>query len=361
MKSVSKFCDKFFDKQKQSTIAGSYIESLFSTEGRFSLESVSDQHNLSYEQVHHFISDSCSWDEEELNNRRLKFLNSHKFMQTLPSGILVLDDTQAIKNGQHTDGVAYQHCGSTGRSENCIAFVTSHYADDHKDFPHKASTYYPGEESKIELACNLIDDFFDSDLNASHVTFDIWYCAKQVIRTVEKHNRFFVSKIKLNRVVFYRGKRLDVRSLVTASSATDVCFDKKVTFKDMGLYRLVVSGGEAYISNDFATSMEKIIGIYHKRWIIDQSYHALKDKLNLDSFQVRKPVSILRHIYLVFLAYSFFVWSKTKHIFHRIYQGAISKLSDLCKVIRNLNVFQKAKMKINDLLSVLQLKPNFQV
>jgi len=361
MKSTLKFTSKFFNKPKHSTIAGSYMESLFSTEGRFSLESVSDQHDLSYEQVHHFISDSCSWDEEDLNNRRLQFLNNHKFMQTLPSGILILDDTQAIKNGTHTDGVAYQHCGSTGRSENCVAFVTSHYTDDHKDFPHKATTYYPDDESKIDLACHLIDDFYRSGLNASHVTFDIWYSCQQVIRIVEEHKRFFVSKIKLNRVIFYRGKRLDVRSLVTASSATGACFDKKVTFKGMGRYRLIVSGGEVYISNDFASTTEQIIGIYHKRWIIDQSYHALKDKLNLDSFQVRKPVSILRHIYLVFLAYTYYTWAQTKHIFHKVYQGAISKLSDMCKVIKNLSIFQKAKMQINDLLSLLHLKPNLQV
>jgi len=361
MKSVSKFCDKFFDKQKHSTIAGNYIESLFSTEGRFSLESVSDQHDLSYEQVHHFISDSYSWDEEEMNNRRLQFLNSHKFMQTSPSGILVLDDTQAIKHGHHTDGVAYQHCGSTGRSENCVAFVTSHYADDHKDFPHKATTYYPNEESKIDLACNLIDDFYKSNLNASHVTFDIWYCAKQVIRTVEKHKRFFATKIKLNRVIFYRGKRLDVRSLVTASTATGACFDKKVIFKDLGRYRLIVSGGEVYITNDFDSTTEKVINVYHRRWIIDQSYHALKDKLNFDSFQVRKPVSILRHIYLVFMAYTFFIWSKVKHTFKKICEGAIEKLSDMCQAIKNLNIFQKAKMKINDLLALLHLKPNLQV
>jgi len=361
MKSTMKFTNKFFNKPKHSEIATKYIESLYTTDGRFSLDVVAKQNNISYEQVHHFISDSCSWNEEELNNKRLQFLNSHKFMRTLPDGILALDDTQAIKYGSHTDGVAYQHCGSTGREENCIAFVTSHYADNHKDFPHKATTYYPGEESKIDLACNHIDDFYSSGFNAAHVTFDTWYCCEQVIRTVERHQKFFVSKIKLNRVIFYRGRRLDARSLVTASSTTGACFDKKVNFKGLGRYRLIVFGGEAYITNDFKSSKEKIIGIYHKRWVIDEKYHALKDKLNLDSFQVRKPVSILRHIYLVFLAYTFFIWSRTKRIFSRICEGAIEKLSDMCKTIRNLTIFQKAKMKINDLLALLHLKPNLQV
>lgn len=361
MKSISKFSDKFFDKQKHSTIAGAYIETLFSTEGRFSLESVSDQHDLTYEQVHHFVSDSDAWNEEEFNNRRLQFMNTHKFMKTLDDGVLSIDDTQAIKYGDRTDGVAYQHCGSTGRNENCVCFVTSHYHDLHKDFPHKATTYYPEEESKIELACNLIDDFFNTGLNASHVAFDTWYCAKEVVRAVEKQQKLFVSKPKINRKIFYRGRRLDVRRLVTAASSPGVYYDKKVTVNDLGSYRLIVAEGEVYLSNDFHSLAEKIIDIYRQRWLIDQSYHALKDKLNLDNFQVRKPVSILRHLYLVFLAYTFFVWSKVKHTFRKVCESAIEKLSDMCQVIRNLSIFQKAKMEINDLLALLHLKPNLQV
>ncbi|TAN39929.1 MAG: hypothetical protein EPN22_17640 [Nitrospirae bacterium] len=362
MKSINNFSNKFFEKSKHSEIAGAYLESLFQTEGRFSLESVSDQNDkISYEQVHHFISDSESWNEERLNNERLQFLNKHKFTQTQANGILVIDDTQTIKNGQATEGVYYQHCGSTGRQENCLSFVTSHYTDEHKNFPYKASTYYPHEETKIDLACHLIDDFFANDLQAMFVAFDCWYFTKQIVRKVESQDKLFVSKPKLNRIIFHQGKRLDARSLVTASSTSDVYFDEKVVFKGLGQYRLIIFKGEAFVTNDFDSSQEKIISVYRQRWSIDESYRAMKDKLNLDSFQVRKPVSILRHIYLVFLAYTFYLWAKTTHIFYRIYQGTILKLSDLCKVIRNLNIYRKTKMKINDLLASLKLKPNLQV
>ena len=85
-------------------------------------------------------------------------------------------------------------------------------------------------------------------------------------------------------------------------------------FKGLGEYRLIIFEGEAFVANDFDSSQEKIISVYRQRWSIDESYRAMKDKLNLDSFQVRKPVSILRHIYLVFLAYTFYLWAKTTHI-----------------------------------------------
>lgn len=362
MKSITKFTDKFLEKSKHSQVASAYLESLFRTEGRFSLESVAEQAaDLSYEQIHHFISDSEVWNEEKLNDDRLRFLNEHKFTQTESNGILVIDDTQTIKTGKATDGVGWQHCGSTGRQENCLSFVTSHYTDEHKGFPHKATTYYTHEETKIDLACHLIDDFFAANLQAAWIAFDCWYFTKQIVRKVEGQGKLFVSKPKLNRVIFHQGKRLDARSLVTASSTSGACFDDKVIFKDLGQYQLIIFRGEAFVSNDFDSSQEKVISVYRQRWSIDESYRAMKDKLNLDSFQVRKPVSILRHLYLVFLAYTFYLWAKTTHLFQRIYQGTISKLSDLCRVIRNLSVYQKSKLKINDLLASLQLKPNLQV
>lgn len=361
MKSIDKFTQKFFDKPVHSFIASNYLASLYETEGRFSLEAVARQHNISYEKVHHFVSDSLSWDEQAMNNRRLLFLNRHKFLKTKADGILALDDTQFIKCGDHTDGVSWQHCGNTGRDENCLTVVTSHYTDSHKNFPCHASTYYKGEETKIELAISLIDSFFDLGLNCGTITFDSWYLTKDVVRAVESHDKLFVSIPKINRVFFYRGKRLDARSLVTASSTTGACFDKKVTVKDMGTYRLIIQNGQMFLSNDFKSSADEVIAGYRQRWVIDENYRKMKDKLNLEGFQMRKPASILRHFYLVFLALTFFVWAKVKNIFSRISAGVVEKVSDLCQVIRNLSIFQRAKMRINDLLSLLQLKPNFQV
>ena len=45
-----------------------------------------------------------------------------------PDAALVLDDTQAIKKGTHSVGVATQHCGLTGQTENCQCMVMLTYA-----------------------------------------------------------------------------------------------------------------------------------------------------------------------------------------------------------------------------------------
>ncbi|MEV6846729.1 IS701 family transposase [Actinoplanes sp. NPDC051411] len=48
-----------------------------------------------------------------------------------PGGALVLDDTQAIKKGVKSVGVAPQHCGATGQVENCQCMVMLSYASLH--------------------------------------------------------------------------------------------------------------------------------------------------------------------------------------------------------------------------------------
>jgi SRSO17 transposase len=48
-----------------------------------------------------------------------------------PQATLVLDDTQAIKKGDKSVGVAPQHCGLTGQVENCQCMVMLTYASVH--------------------------------------------------------------------------------------------------------------------------------------------------------------------------------------------------------------------------------------
>src|SRR6266487_3525084 len=48
-----------------------------------------------------------------------------------PDAALVLDDTQAIKRGNKSVGVAPQHCGATGDTQNCQCMVMLTYASVH--------------------------------------------------------------------------------------------------------------------------------------------------------------------------------------------------------------------------------------
>lgn len=65
---------------------------------------------VSYESLHHFITES-PWSENEINERRLKVMS--KCRQTKPSKkfTLIIDDSGHRKSGSLTEGIGRQHIG----------------------------------------------------------------------------------------------------------------------------------------------------------------------------------------------------------------------------------------------------------
>ena len=74
------------------------------------------------------LLNQASWDADRLRD----WLRSYVLAGLAdPDAALVLDDTQAIKKGVHSVGVAPQHCGLTGQTENCQCMVMLTYASRH--------------------------------------------------------------------------------------------------------------------------------------------------------------------------------------------------------------------------------------
>jgi SRSO17 transposase len=72
----------------------------------------------------HLLNDA-SWDADRLRD----WLRGHVLTGLAhANAALVLDDTQAIKKGTKSVGVAPQHCGLTGQTENCQCMVMLTYA-----------------------------------------------------------------------------------------------------------------------------------------------------------------------------------------------------------------------------------------
>jgi len=69
------------------------------------------------------------WDEAKLA-RRVRRIVSERHAD--PEAVGVIDETSFPKKGRHTVGVQRQHCGATGKLDNCV--VTVHLAYAAKDF-----------------------------------------------------------------------------------------------------------------------------------------------------------------------------------------------------------------------------------
>ena len=269
------------------------------------------------------------------------------------------DDVGIKKYGKHTDGVHYQYYGAEGRNTDCKVAVTSHYVDDAKNFPVDIESYHKGEESKLDLACLLIDQAVFK-IRFNWVNFDGWYCNKQVVRKVEEHQKYFVSKLRSDRIIVYQNQRMRVSDLVkiaTAASAhnDEQLFDARACYvKKLGYYRLVIDtkNNKCFITNNFNVTSEDVVNKqYGRRWAIDDFYRQAKDNLSFGQFQIRKGWTIMRHWIMVFLAYTFYMHCRLKGVFAKIYQGAINTLSEFTKVLQNLNIVRVAKKQPNVLLA----------
>ena len=228
--------------------------------------------------------------------------------------------------------------------------MTTHYADDSKDFPIDIENYYKDElmanESKIDLACSLIDkSILSHKIKSNWFSFDMWYATPKIIRKIESHNKYFVSQLKQNRIVIYQNQRMKVNGLVTVASALsaddDECADLgKCHVQKLGYYRLIIKDKKCFATNNFEAKPIEVIRHYQHRWAIDDFYKQAKDNISFDQFQVRKGLSIIRHWMLVFLTHAFYLHCKLKGVLSKVYNGTINTLSKFTKIMQNLNLIR---------------------
>jgi SRSO17 transposase len=74
--------------------------------------------------IEHLL-DRAKWDVDALRDRVRDYMVEHLGR---PDAVPVTDDTQAIKKGRRSVGVARQYCGATGQVENCQVMPMLTYA-----------------------------------------------------------------------------------------------------------------------------------------------------------------------------------------------------------------------------------------
>ena len=350
-----------FFKNRTVGIAKHYISGLMNGFKRFNLQTLhlaTEEDSYSYRQLRYFVGDA-NWDETQLNEKRIQFLESDMRTRTKEDGCISFDDTSVEKSGTHTDGVAKQYAPSAGQIANCKVVVTAHYSDDTKDFPLDAEGYYRNEESKLDLVCSLMDKAVKRNLRFKWFNFDSWYCTDQVVKKAVELGKYFVSYLKSNRIVIWQNKRTSVSDLVkivSAENQKDAAVDLgKIYIKSLGNYRLIVKNTTCFATNNFDETPGAIVEAYSMRWNIDEFYHRAKDDLSFDQFQVRNGLSIMRHWMMVFLAYTFWMHCKLKGVFSKICQNAIGSLADFVKLMQNLSFVRMAKKSTNVILAELKL------
>jgi len=101
-----------------------YVKGLLSDEHRKTAEAIALRFKKAPRTLQRFL-ESIKWDEEKLRDRCQEIVaRDHAH----PEAIGVVDESGVAKSGTETVGVGRQHCGNTGKVDNCMVGVHTSYA-----------------------------------------------------------------------------------------------------------------------------------------------------------------------------------------------------------------------------------------
>ena len=302
----------------------------------------------SYANLQYFLSDA-KWSYQQLNAIRLKVLHSHKATSSSSDGILVIDDTGALKarHTKKTDGAQYQHFPCDNRQANCCIFVTLVYCDQQKHFVVNLTPYIPQNaifhnqasfvfKSKQEIARDLIKYAIEHNLSFADFVFDHWYFSEDTVRYIESQMRTFVSELASNTLVRWLNKWVGASELVKLIPPANFervtmpdrhgqdreffvhSFITRIKFLGKKEYRIAIAKGRwtsddpnecrVYVTNRLNIDGREVLRRWALRWGIERVHQELKECCALDQFQVREARDIARHCHLAILAHTYLYW-----------------------------------------------------
>ena len=147
---LREYADSFapdFPQRKPARWAGVYLHGLLIDGERKSIEPISRRVELPPDlpcrdpdqALQQFVGQS-PWDEQAVL-RRYRARMAETFAD--PGGAFVIDDTSFPKQGTHSVGVQRQYCGARGKTANCQAAVSVHYATARGHYPLAMRLFLP--------------------------------------------------------------------------------------------------------------------------------------------------------------------------------------------------------------------------
>ncbi len=302
----------------------------------------------------------AEWDHDRLRDRVQQLVTrDHGEAQA----IAIVDESGYPKKGRKTACVQRQYCGATGKKDNCVMAVHLAYAsfdgqframlDSNLYLPEKGWDAQRRKEVGIPTALSYrpkhliaLEQLRRAVGNGMHfgwVTADEWYAEKPAfIEGLEELKLRFVLEIPKNLMGWVRQPssvdtpRGEVQNMVRWSRPlldqewvpyhikdTDAGpmvwevraapFWMKRDGRVVGPYWLVAARNVLdrdeikYFLSDASPGvpLEVILHVAFHRWSVERTLEDEKDELGLDHFEVRKYVSVLRHLRITQVSHLF--------------------------------------------------------
>jgi SRSO17 transposase len=272
--------------------------------------------------------------------------------------ILVIDETSFLKRGEKSAGVQVQHCGTTGRQENCQVAVFLDYVTDLGHTLIDCELYIPESwiddaprcreagipdavrfQTKCELARRMVERVHKEQSPILWVVADTVYGNNLDLRNwLEAIGYFFVLAVACTEVVGIvtpdgRYRQVEVREVealrlhaqdwqrLSMGDGTKgprlfdwACVPVLHRWVDDGKHWLLIRRRTDdpsektyyFVFGPNGTTLQEMVKAIGKRWRIEDDFKTSKG-LGLDHSEVRGFTGWYRHITLVMLAHAFLV------------------------------------------------------
>lgn len=238
---VAEFADCFSRSDSRGHLPV-YLRGQFSDLPRKSVEPIALAAGVPPRTLQQFLS-LLDWNHERLR-RRLHEMVARDHASRHAVG--VIDETGCPKKGDKTPGVQRQHCGATGKIDNCVVTVHLGYAVDDfhclldndlylpqswaSDRPRCRDAGIPdtvGYRSKWRIALDLLDRAAGHGVQFPWLTFDEGYGGKpEFLRELQRRKQCYVAEVPTTFTGWLRPPRLRgrrrLRPEFAASSVADL-------------------------------------------------------------------------------------------------------------------------------------------
>ena len=187
---LERFDDCFGRSEPRGHLAV-YVRGQLSNLRRKSVEPIALEAGVAPRTLQKFLA-WAKWDHGKLRDRVQQIVASE---HCTGDGVLIVDETSHKKKGDKTPGVQRQHCGSTGKIDNCV--VTVHIA-----YSEPTSGFRTLLDSDLFLPENGWDDA--ARRAAAHIPEDVVYRPKHVI-AIEEIDRALANGVRFGWVTADEG------------------------------------------------------------------------------------------------------------------------------------------------------------
>jgi len=305
--------------------------------------------------LNRFATES-DWDLEEVNEIRLDVAN--KSLGSKEDGILIFDDTMAIKTGKKMEKANHHRSGKTKETEWGHCFVDSVYTELESEvcYPIDIQCYIRECDAdakniykpKRTMMLEQIDFAKKSRIKFGYIMADSWYYSRELSHALrERKLKYFLGVKTSLKFSKNREKKISIGEYVKSLESKDYIkhelengtyflHTQEISIRGDGKELLLVSYKEGdeknikcYLTNQFGWENKKYMRILLKRWGIECLHRDNKQHLGLEEYQVRKYRGLQVVVLAILCAYTLLTINKLPKFLQKF--RPLKTIGEMCR------------------------------